>query len=113
MAEIPPAQWDQLAGDDDPFIEHAFLSLLEDTGAVSEGTGWAPRHLTLWSEDRLVAALPLYEKSHSFGEYIFDWAWADAAHRAGIRYFNKLVSMVPFTPATGRRLLVHPDWDPA
>jgi hypothetical protein len=78
---------------------------------VGGDTGWSPCHVTLWDEGRLVGALPLYAKEHSYGEYIFDWAWADAAMRLGVSYYPKLVSMVPMTPATGRRLLVHPDVD--
>lgn len=108
LADVDAAQWDALVGQDDPFVEHAFLSALEASGSVGGDTGWLPRHLTVWDGDRLIGALPLYEKDHSYGEYIFDWAWADAANRIGIPYYPKLVSMVPVTPATGTRLLVHP-----
>jgi predicted N-acyltransferase len=109
LNEIDPGAWDALTGDDDPFVEHAFLSTLEESGSVGADTGWSPCHLTVWDEEKLVGALPLYQKGHSYGEYIFDWAWADAATRLGISYYPKLISMVPVTPATGRRLLIHPD----
>ncbi|MGB0678181.1 MAG: GNAT family N-acetyltransferase [Polyangiales bacterium] len=109
LADVDAAAWDALTGDNDPFVEHAFLRLLEDCGAACPERGWQPLHLTLWQGERLCAALPLYAKGHSFGEYIFDWAWADAAERAGLPYYPKLLSMVPFTPASGRRLLHHPD----
>jgi len=106
LTSVDPDAWDALTGDDDPFVEHAFLLALEASGSVGEGTGWVPMHVTAWEGERLVGALPLYEKDHSYGEYIFDWSWADAAMRCGVRYYPKLVSMVPVTPATGRRLLV-------
>ncbi len=103
------AEWDALAGADDPFVEHAFLSALETSGSVGRGTGWDPLHVLVRRGGHLVGAAPLYAKSHSYGEYIFDWGWASAAQRAGIRYYPKLLSAVPFTPATGRRLLVAND----
>lgn len=106
LAGVSADAWDALTGPDDPFVEHAFLATLEESGSVSAETGWLPVHLTAWEDERLVGALPLYLKDHSFGEYIFDWGWADAAHRAGVDYYPKLVSMVPVTPATGRRFLV-------
>lgn len=105
--------WNRLVGGDDPFVEHAFLSLLEESGSVGRGSGWEPTHVTVWRHKRLVGALPLYLKTHSYGEYIFDWSWADAAMRLGASYYPKLVSMVPVTPVTGRRFLFAPDEDPA
>ena len=84
---------------------HAFLSALEDSGSVASATGWRPQHLGLWSQGSLVAALPLYEKYHSYGEYVFDWAWADAYARHGLDYYPKLLSAIPFTPVPGARLL--------
>lgn len=108
LASVPAAAWDALAGEDDPFIEHAFLRALETSHSVGPGTGWEPRHVLVYDGERLVGAAPLYEKSHSYGEYIFDWGWADAARRARLRYYPKLTMMVPCTPATGRRLLLHP-----
>ena len=106
IAEVDAAAWDALTGDDDPFVEHAFLDALEESESVGQGTGWVPMHLTAWEEGRLVGALPLYVKDDSWGEFIFDFQWARAAAQARIPYYPKLTSMVPFTPATGRRLLV-------
>ncbi|MBW2461933.1 MAG: N-acetyltransferase [Deltaproteobacteria bacterium] len=106
LRDIDADAWDALAGDDDPFVDHAFLQALEESGSVGAETGWMPCHLTVWDDaGELVGALPFYEKSHSYGEYIFDWAWADAAMRIGLPYYPKLVSMTPLTPATGRRVL--------
>jgi predicted N-acyltransferase len=108
LGTIEPDAWNALCGEDDPFVEHAFLHALEESRSVGGRSGWEPCHVTVHDGERLVGALPLYAKHHSFGEYIFDWGWADAAARIGLHYYPKLVSMVPFTPATGRRLLVHP-----
>jgi len=107
LAEIAPARWDALLGDDpQPFVRHAFLSSLEDSGSVGGRTGWRAQHQLLESvAGEAVAALPLYRKTHSNGEYVFDWAWADACHRAGIEYYPKLLCAVPFSPVTGARLL--------
>jgi uncharacterized protein len=113
LSEISPSSWDAIAGDDDPFVEHAFLSLLEESKSVGRGTGWDPRHVTVWEGDRLVGALPAYLKDDSWGEFIFDFQWARAAQMGRIRYYPKLVSMVPYTPATGNRFLVAKDLDRA
>ena len=104
LADIPAAAWNALAGAN-PFLRHEFLSALHETGCASERTGWAPRFLTLDEGGRLTGALPLYLKSHSYGEYVFDWAWADAYERSGLDYYPKLLSAVPFSPVTGPRLL--------
>lgn len=104
LSQITAAQWDALAGNQ-PFLCHAFLHALEATGCVDRDAGWQPRFLTLWRDARLCAALPLYEKSHSYGEYVFDWAWAEAYHRSGLRYYPKLLSAVPFSPIQSSRLL--------
>ena len=110
LAAVAAADWDALVGTDNPFVEHAFLLGLERSGSVGPpDSGWLPRHLLVHDGDQLVAAMPLYEKHHPYGEYIFDWAWADAAERAGLDYYPKLVAAVPFTPATGPRLLRHPE----
>lgn len=114
IASVDPVAWNRLAGPDDPFSTHAFLATLEASGSVGPGSGWHPVHVTVWDEDgegndELLGALPLYVKEHSYGEYIFDWAWADAAMRVGADYYPKLVAMAPFTPATGSRLLLRPD----
>ncbi len=109
IREIPAGDWDRLAGDAFPFLSHAFLAAAEETGSVSATTGWRPRHLTVNDGRHLRAAMPLYEKSHSWGEFVFDWAWADAYRRAGLEYYPKLVSAVPFTPAPSKRLLIEDD----
>jgi predicted N-acyltransferase len=109
IAEIPAAEWDACAGPDNPFTSHAFLSALEDSGSASRRTGWLPQHVALRdAEGRLVAVAPAYAKSHSYGEYVFDHAWADALERAGGRYYPKLQVAVPFSPVPGGRLLVRP-----
>ncbi len=101
---VDPAQWDALAAGN-PTLAFAFLDSLHRTGCAARSSGWSPRYPTLWDGGRLVAAAPLYEKSHSFGEYVFDWAWADAYERHSLAYYPKLLCAVPFTPATGPRLL--------
>jgi predicted N-acyltransferase len=106
IASIAPDAWNALAGDAYPFLRHEFLLAAEQTGCVSQDAGWAPRHLTLESDGRLLGAMPLYQKEHSWGEFVFDWAWARAYEQAGLRYYPKLVSAVPFTPAASRRLLL-------
>ncbi len=107
IGDVPAAEWDACAGGDDPFVSHADLSALEESGSATAETGWLPQHLSIADESgALLAAAPLYVKSHSYGEYVFDWGWADAFERAGGRYYPKLQSAVPFTPVTGRRLLV-------
>ncbi len=106
VTELPVDQWDSLAGGD-PFLSHAFLSSLEESGSVGPGTGWSAAPIVIQGIDgRLAAALPAYLKSHSQGEYVFDHSWADAWHNAGGSYYPKLQIAVPFTPATGRRLLL-------
>jgi uncharacterized protein len=114
ISSVPKAEWDRLDGAArggripyNPFVSHAYLSALEDSGSAVSRTGWQPRHIALEGEDgRIVAALPCYGKSHSQGEYVFDHAWADAYERAGGRYYPKFQCTVPFTPASGPRLLV-------
>lgn len=108
LAALSAAEWDALVPDNDPFTEHAFLSALEESGCVGEDAGWQPVHLVLRDARGLRAAMPLYLKTNSFGEYIFDWGWAEAAQSAGLSYYPKLVSAVPFTPVTGRRVLTRP-----
>jgi hypothetical protein len=113
VGEVPAAEWDALADPGggrpaDPFTTHRFLSALEVSRSVGAGTGWSPRILAARAGGRLIAAAPMYAKSHSQGEYIFDHSWAHAYERAGGRYYPKLQIAVPFTPATGRRLLTAP-----
>lgn len=108
LAEIPRAAWDGLARAGNPFLEWAYLEGLERSGAVGEETGWRPCHLVVEEAGQLVGALPLYLKDHSWGEFVFDFAWADAYHRAGVPYYPKLVAAVPFTPVPGARILAAP-----
>ncbi len=107
-AEIPAPAWDKLAGSSSgsqPFLQHAFLAGLEQTGCTNAQTGWAPMLLTVWEGDALLAAMPLYAKSHSMGEFVFDWSWADAYAQHGLSYYPKLLGAVPFSPVQGPRLL--------
>jgi predicted N-acyltransferase len=113
VADLPAAEWDALVDADDPFLEHSFLATLERSGSVGRRAGWQPHFVLARAGSRLVGAVPLYLKDNSYGEFIFDWGWASGAMRAGLPYYPKLVAAVPFTPATGRRLLVHPEADRA
>jgi uncharacterized protein len=113
IAEIPATAWDSCAGDVNPSVSYAFLSALEDSGSTTSRTGWAPQHLSLAdAAGAIVGVVPLYSKTHSYGEYVFDYGWADAYERAGGRYYPKLISAVPFTPVPGPRLLLRPDAPP-
>ena len=110
IADIAREEWDALLGaDGSPFLEWDWLEALESSGCVAARTGWAPHHLVVRDAGRLVAAAPMYLKSHSQGEFVFDHGWAEAAERAGLAYYPKLLVAVPLTPATGRRILTHPD----
>jgi predicted N-acyltransferase len=104
LGDIATADWNALAGSQ-PFLSHAFLTALHETGCASPKTGWSPRFLTAWHEGALIGALPRYSKAHSYGEYVFDWGWADAYRRHGRRYYPKWVVAVPFTPVPGPRVL--------
>lgn len=108
IAAIGERDWNGLAGADFPFLAYEFLHAAEASGSVSPGTGWRPSHITIRdAAGKLRGAMPLYEKDHSWGEFVFDWAWANAYAQAGFDYYPKLVSAVPFTPATSPRLLLH------
>src|SRR5215213_11632470 len=121
IADVPAAAWDACANplslksqdqSYNPFISHAFLSALEASGSAIARTGWQPQHLVAETEDGAVlGAVPAFLKSHSRGEYVFDAGWAEAYERAGGNYYPKVQVSVPFTPATGRRLLVPPSPD--
>jgi predicted N-acyltransferase len=113
VAEAPRDEWNALVGDASPFLEWEWLASLEEAGCVSAERGWQPRPLVVREDGRLVAACPLYVKHHSEGEIVFDWGWADAAQRAGIDYYPKLLVGVPFTPVTGARFLSAPGFDRA
>jgi predicted N-acyltransferase len=111
LASIDPVEWDSIAGDDYPFLRHRFLLGLEETGCTTADSGWQPCHVVLRRGTAVIAVMPMYLKSHSYGEYVFDWSWADAWHRSGLNYYPKLVSAIPFTPATGPRLCIGADED--
>ncbi|TWI70078.1 hypothetical protein IP91_01158 [Pseudoduganella lurida] len=111
LSQAGEAAWTALLARQDsdrapnPFLSYVFLHALHESGSASADTGWQPQYLALWDGDELAAALPLYVKSHSYGEYVFDWAWADAYERNGVDYYPKLLSAIPFTPVTGPRLM--------
>ena len=108
FSELSPISWDALT-DGTPLLSHAFLLALEESGSIGQGTGWMPRPLIVLQNDQLVGAMPLFLKSHSYGEYVFDWAWADAYEQSGMRYYPKLLSAIPFSPVTSTRLLTRDD----
>ena len=111
LAEVSPEEWDALVDPNDPFLEHRFLSALERSGSIGGESGWQPVYLcarAAGGRGPLLGAVPLFLKGHSYGEFVFDWGWASSSHRAGIPYYPKLVAAAPFTPVTGRRLLVPP-----
>ena len=110
LSEVAARDWNRLVDRDFPYLRHEFLLAMEDQGCLGERVGWLPSNLLIEDEQgRLLAALPMYLKLNSFGEFVFDWAWAEAYERAGLDYYPKLVVAPPFTPATGPRLLLHPD----
>ena len=111
LGGVPPSQWDALVSRRYPFLRHAFLRSLETQRCVGEHYGWLPQHLLAWENGTLVGAAPLYLKLNSYGEFVFDWSWADAYRRAGLAYYPKLVGAAPYTPATGPKLLVSPSAD--
>ncbi len=106
MAEVDSACWNNLVQDKDPFLRHEFLLALEQSGSVSADTGWYSYHLLVFDKQTLIAAMPLYLKTHSRGEYVFDQQWADAYHQSGMEYYPKWLNAVPFTPCQGQRLLI-------
>ncbi len=106
MARIGARQWQGLDTRGNPFVDWPFLHSLEASGSVAASNGWQPNHLCLYEGEQLVAAAPSYIKSHSRGEFVFDWAWADAYHRSGLEYYPKLLTAIPWTPVAGPRLLV-------
>jgi uncharacterized protein len=118
LDQVEPEAWDALDHGPSPFLEHGFLRALELSGSIGRGSGWHPFYLLVEAPGneggpRLVGAVAAFVKSHSYGEYIFDWSWAGASERAGIPYYPKLVVAAPVTPATGRRILLAPDLGPA
>ena len=114
IAAIPASSWDACAGDDNPFVSHAFLLALEESRSAVRESGWLPQHAAIEDEaGSVLAVAPMYLKSHSYGEYVFDHGWADAYMRAGGRYYPKLQVSVPFTPVPGPRLMLSPQADPS
>ena len=112
ISAIAAAEWNACAGPDNPTVGHAFLNAMEESGSATEKTGWLPHHVAIEGADgRLIGCAPCYVKSHSYGEYVFDWGWAEAFERAGGSYYPKLQVSVPFTPVTGPRLMVRPGAD--
>jgi hypothetical protein len=111
VASLPRDEWNALVADESPFLEWDWLASLEEAGTLTDESGWLPHPLIVRDGGRLIAACPLYVKGHSQGEFVFDWGWADAAERAGIRYYPKLLVGIPFTPVTGARFLVAADQD--
>lgn len=111
ISQIPAADWNRVCGHEYPFLRHEFLSALEQSGAVCRQTGWEPAHLLVIDHQALVAVLPLYIKTHSWGEYVFDQQWAQAYSQYGLAYYPKLVTAIPFTPCAGQRLVCVPDAD--
>lgn len=111
IQRIDPAAWNALCLTDYPFMRHEFLQLLETTGATTTNSGWQPHHLVAYRDGQLVLAQPWFIKSHSYGEYVFDWSWADAWQQLGHDYYPKLVNAIPFTPCTGPRLLLDASLD--
>ncbi|QGM21970.1 GNAT family N-acetyltransferase [Spiribacter sp. 2438] len=110
IGDISAAQWNALAGTDNPFLRHEFLSALETHGAVSRENGWAPHHLLLWQDGELMGAAPAYLKGNSRGEFVFDFAWAHAYERNGLAYYPKLIIAVPYSPINGPRMLLAPGY---
>ncbi|MEM7421503.1 MAG: peptidogalycan biosysnthesis protein, partial [Pseudomonadota bacterium] len=100
FAQINEAQWNSLARDAGPFLQHAFLRALEQSQCCTNETGWQPCHIVLLDNERIVTAIPGYLKTHSYGEYVFDHAWANAYHQHGLDYYPKWISAIPFTPVT-------------
>ena len=112
LDEIDPPAWNGLISASSPFLKHEFLAALERHHCVGGNSGWWPHHITLYSDDgMLIGAMPLYLKENSYGEFVFDWSWADAYQRHGLNYYPKLVSTIPFTPMTGERMLISTEAD--
>lgn len=109
VRRIAREAWDHLVGEGSPFLEHAWLASLEETECASGDEGWLPQILTAWRSGELIGAVPLYLKGNSFGEFVYDWAWADLASRLGVAYYPKLVAAIPFSPVSGERLLSAPE----
>ena len=112
MAQVDAEDWNRLAGETYPFMRHEFLSALEQSGSVCKPTGWLPAHLLVMNDDQLVAVMPLYLKSHSWGEYVFDQQWAEAYQQQGLDYYPKWLTAIPLTPCQGSRIVMQSAVDP-
>ncbi len=106
MNEVTADEWNALVDDDNPFARYEFLNALEQHDCVGQTYGWLPQHIVVRENGKLIGASPMYLKNNSYGEFVFDWAWADAYHRSGIEYYPKLVTSIPYTPTTGQRFLI-------
>ena len=114
LKSVQRTEWNALLEDDNPFLCYEFLSALEQNDCLGEKYGWYPHHLIVRDDaGTLIAATPLYIKTNSYGEFVFDWSWASAYEQAGLNYYPKLISSIPYTPATGKRLLLSPKLSPA
>ena len=109
--QIEQTQWNRLCGNDYPFLRYEFFAAMEHSGSTTMATGWQPHHLIMYHNNQVIAVFPLFIKHHSFGEYVFDWAWADAYHQHGLKYYPKLLNAIPFTPAGGPRWGIQPEWN--
>jgi len=109
IKEIPAQLWDDLFNSDNPFVQHAFLLALEESGCATSRTGWQARHMLISDADRPLAVIPLYAKTHSYGEFVFDWGWAEAYERHGLNYYPKLITAIPFSPVAGPRMGISDD----
>jgi len=112
MAQVDCANWNRLSGEAYPFLRHEFLLALEQSGSVCEQTGWAPAHLLVSDNKKLVAFMPLYLKQHSWGEYVFDHQWAQAYQQNGLDYYPKWLTTIPLTPCQGTRIVIKEGIDP-
>ena len=111
LSDLNSSEWNQLVDNDNPFARYEFLYAMEKHEAVGEKYGWIPQYLLAYDDNKLVGAIPMYLKYNSYGEFVFDWAWADAYERNGLAYYPKLVVSIPYTPATGQRLFIHPQYE--
>ena len=112
ISDIPPALWNDLFDSENPFVQHAFLLALEESGCVSPQKGWQAQHMMLMEEDKPLAVMPMYAKNNSYGEFVFDWGWAEAYERHGLDYYPKLITAIPFSPVAGPRVGVSSTADP-
>ncbi|MFN8578089.1 MAG: GNAT family N-acetyltransferase [Candidatus Sericytochromatia bacterium] len=111
IKQVKKEDWNELIGRDNPFLEYEFFKALEVSKSIGENSGWLPKYLTYFEDNKLLGVIPMYLKFNSYGEYIFDWNWASAYNQAGLVYYPKLVIAIPFTPATTKKILIHPNYN--